>query len=168
MASIFQIAPLPKNLPAERFKVYTQRNLHKLPQISSLSKQQQLEIQVVASVLPFRVNQYVADNLIDWSKVPDDPMFRLVFPQREMLEENDYDLISEALKKGLSKLELEGRARIVRAKLNPNPADQMELNLAELDGEILEGVQHKYSETVLFFPARGQVCHSYCLSLIHI
>ena len=89
-------------------------------------------------------------------------MFRLVFPQREMLEENDYDLISEALKKGLSKLELEGRARIVRAKLNPNPADQMELNLAELDGEILEGVQHKYSETVLFFPARGQVCHSYC------
>ncbi len=162
MASTFQVVPSLKNLSAERFKVYTQRNLHKLPQISLLSKQQRFEIQVVASVLPFRVNQYVAENLIDWSKVPDDPMFRLVFPQREMLEENDYDLMSKALKKGISKPELEEQARVVRAKLNPNPADQMELNLAELDGKILEGVQHKYSETVLFFPARGQVCHSYC------
>ncbi len=162
MASIFKIVPSPKSLLAERFKVYTQRNLHKIPQISSLSKQQQFEIQVVANVLPFRVNQYVAENLIDWSKAPDDPMFRLVFPQREMLEENDYDLMSKALKKGISKPELEEKARIIRAKLNPNPADQMELNLPELDGKALEGVQHKYSETVLFFPARGQVCHSYC------
>ena len=162
MASTFQIVPSLKNLSAERFKVYTQRNLHKLPQISSLSKQQQFEIQVVANVLPFRVNQYVAENLIDWSQVPDDPMFRLVFPQREMLEENDYGIMSEALKKGKSKPELKEQARIIRAKLNPNPADQMELNLAELDGKTLEGVQHKYPETVLFFPARGQVCHSYC------
>ena len=162
MASTFKIVPSSGNLSAERFKVYTQRNLHKLPHISSLSKQQQFEIQVVANVLPFRVNQYVAENLIDWSKVPDDPMFRLVFPQREMLEENDYGIMSEALKKGKSKPELEKQARIIRAKLNPNPADQMELNLAELDGKTLEGVQHKYPETVLFFPARGQVCHSYC------
>ena len=102
MASIFQITPSSENLSSERFKVYTQRNLHKLPHISSLSKQQQFEIQVVANVLPFRVNQYVAENLIDWSKVPDDPMFRLVFPQREMLEENDYGIMSEALKKGKS------------------------------------------------------------------
>ena len=162
MASTFKIVPSSGNLSAERFKVYTQRNLHKLPHISSLSKQQQFEIQVVANVLPFRVNQYVAENLIDWGKVPDDPMFRLVFPQREMLEENDYGIMSEALKKGKSKPELEKQARIIRAKLNPNPADQMELNLAELDGKTLEGVQHKYPETVLFFPARGQVCHSYC------
>src|SRR5690606_41279573 len=27
---------------------------------------------------------------------------------------------------------------------------------------LLDGVQHKYRETVLFFPAQGQTCHSYC------
>ena len=30
------------------------------------------------------------------------------------------------------------------------------------DGERVEGIQHKYRETVLFFPSQGQVCHSYC------
>lgn len=24
------------------------------------------------------------------------------------------------------------------------------------------GVQHKYRETLLFFPSQGQTCHSYC------
>ena len=41
--------------------------------------------QVVGHVLPFRVNSYVVDELIDWSRVPDDPIFRLTFPQAEML-----------------------------------------------------------------------------------
>ena len=30
------------------------------------------------------------------------------------------------------------------------------------DKEELTGVQHKYSETVLVFPAAGQTCHAYC------
>lgn len=29
-------------------------------------------------------------------------------------------------------------------------------------GEPLPGVQHKYRETVLYFPGQGQTCHSYC------
>jgi KamA family protein len=29
-------------------------------------------------------------------------------------------------------------------------------------GQYLQGVQHKYRETVLFFPSQGQTCHAYC------
>jgi L-lysine 2,3-aminomutase len=29
-------------------------------------------------------------------------------------------------------------------------------------GSEVRGVQHKYRETVLFFPAQGQTCHAYC------
>jgi KamA family protein len=47
-------------------------------------------------------------------------------------------------------------------RLNPHPAGQMELNVPRLEGEVLRGLQHKYRETVLFFPASGQTCHSYC------
>ena len=36
------------------------------------------------------------------------------------------------------------------------------MNVPQLDGEPLPGLQHKYRETVLFFPAAGQTCHSYC------
>lgn len=31
-----------------------------------------------------------------------------------------------------------------------------------LDGRRLDGLQHKYAETVLVFPSQGQTCHSYC------
>jgi KamA family protein len=38
----------------------------------------------------------------------------------------------------------------------------MELNIPRVGGRVLPGLQHKYRETVLFFPAAGQTCHTYC------
>ncbi|WP_244191106.1 4Fe-4S cluster-binding domain-containing protein [Prosthecochloris sp. ZM] len=38
----------------------------------------------------------------------------------------------------------------------------MELNTPQLDGIALHGMQHKYRESVLFFPSEAQVCHAYC------
>ncbi len=38
----------------------------------------------------------------------------------------------------------------------------MELNVPSLRGRKLPGMQHKYRETVLFFPSQGQTCHAYC------
>jgi KamA family protein len=48
----------------------------------------------------------------------------------------------------------------IREDLNPHPAGQKELNAPKQ--EELTGVQHKYSETVLVFPAAAQTCHAYC------
>ncbi|WP_428102186.1 KamA family radical SAM protein [Candidatus Rariloculus sp.] len=148
--------------PRERFQAYTQQHLSALPQLAALSPEKRFEIEVVANVLPFRTNRYVAEQLIDWNRVPDDPIFRLVFPQREMLDPEDYAAMAGLLRKRSSRAEIAALANSIRAKLNPHPADQEQLNTAKLDGRTLEGVQHKYDETVLFFPARGQVCHSYC------
>ena len=54
-------------------------------------------------------------------------------------------------------------ARELRAELNPHPAGQMQMNIPLDDaGNRLNGLQHKYRETVLFFPSQGQTCHSYC------
>ena len=72
-------------IQARRFKVFTDRQLDSIPQLQRLSAQQRFEIKVVSRVLPFRVNEYVLEELIDWQQVPDDPIFRLVFPQRQML-----------------------------------------------------------------------------------
>ena len=44
----------------------------------------------------------------------------------------------------------------IRAKLNPHPAGQKSENVPFVNGQGLEGVQHKYPETVLFFPTEGQ------------
>ena len=49
--------------------------------------------------------------------------------------------------------DIERAAADIRAKLNPHPAGQRELNIPREEGETLEGFQHKYRETILFFPS---------------
>jgi KamA family protein len=145
------------------FKVYTQRDLDRIEPLSRLSAAQRFEMKVVSSVLPFRVNQYVIDELIDWSNVPADPIFQLTFPQRDMLAPEHYERIATLIESGAGKAVLEAAVDEVRHELNPHPADQMEMNMPRDDeGHRLDGMQHKYRETVLFFPSQGQTCHSYC------
>lgn len=145
------------------FKVYTQRDLDCIAPLKKLSAKQRFDMRVVASVLPFRVNQYVIDELIDWSNIPDDPMFQLVFPQPGMLSQTHFSRIADLLHGNADKAVLDQAIAEVRAELNPHPADQMALNMPRDEaGERLDGIQHKYRETVLFFPSQGQTCHSYC------
>ncbi|THF63969.1 lysine 2,3-aminomutase [Pseudothauera nasutitermitis] len=145
------------------FKVYTQRDLDRIEALARLSEAQRFEMKVVSAVLPFRVNQYVIDELIDWRRVPDDPIFQLTFPQRGMLAPAHYERVAALLRAGADKDELARVVDAVRHELNPHPADQMEMNMPrDEEGHRLDGIQHKYRETVLFFPSQGQTCHSYC------
>lgn len=144
-----------------RFQVYTERQFDKIEALQCLSEELRFNMRVVANVLPFRVNQYVIDELIDWNNVPQDPVFQLTFPQKEMLAENDFNRMADALREGDRKV-IKQVADDIRQGLNPHPAGQQLLNVPRLDDEALKGMQHKYRETLLFFPSQGQVCHSYC------
>ncbi|MER7008086.1 4Fe-4S cluster-binding domain-containing protein [Dactylosporangium sp. NPDC000555] len=119
------------------------------------------EFDVVTSVLPFRVNNYVVDSLIDWHRPREDPIFNLTFPHRRMLQPEHFDLVASALGSG-DRLSVEHAVAKVRDELNPHPAGQLDANVPQLDGVPLEGLQHKYRETVLVFPAQAQSCHAYC------
>ena len=145
-----------------RLKSYTLANFEKLEQINNLSDQQIHEIKVVGNVLPFKSNNYVVEQLINWDDIPNDPMFILTFPQRDMLKPKHFDLMQTALNSGDTK-NIQETANTIRLQLNPHPAGQMELNVPQLkDGTKLFGIQHKYSETCLFFPSQSQTCHAYC------
>src|SRR5690625_4730362 len=145
-----------------RYKVYTQRQFDKIEPLKRLSPEQRFEIEVVANVLPFRVNEYVIQELINWDNVPNDPVFQLTFPQRGMIAPEDYDRMAELIKRGADRKEITQLASEIHGYLNPHPAGQQEMNVPVFEGEPLGGMQHKYRETVLFFPSQGQVCHSYC------
>ena len=145
------------------FKVYTQRDLDRIEPLVRLSDEQRFEMKVVSTVLPFRVNQYVIDELIDWHNIPADPIFQLTFPQRGMLAPEHFDRVATLIRDGAGKVELDAAVSEIRLELNPHPADQMEMNMPRDEaGNRLDGIQHKYRETVLFFPSQGQTCHSYC------
>ena len=145
------------------YKAYGHHNFRDIPQVQQfLSPEQQHDIDVVGNVLPFKVNNYVVDELIDWSNVPNDPIYALTFPQREMLQPAHFQHMEAAMAQNPSKAELKLAANHIRYQLNPHPAGQMEHNVPELNGIKLTGIQHKYRQTVLFFPQHGQTCHAYC------
>ncbi len=145
-----------------RFRAFSARHLDELGQRAGLSPSERLAVRAVATVLPFRVNSYVLDNLIDWPAAPDDPIYRLVFPQPDMLPERDVALLASLLARNAPAGEVQAAAHQVRLRLNPHPAGQLVLNIPRQLGEPLPGVQHKYRETVLIFPKQGQTCHAYC------
>jgi len=137
-------------------------NYKTLPQIANLPEDLIEAIDIVWSVLPFKTNNYVIDNLIDWERVPNDPIFTLTFPRKEMLRLHHYEKIRKLIKNGASKSEIKAAADEIRLELNPHPAGQLDHNVPQMDGEKIFGMQHKYRETVLFFPGQGQTCHAYC------
>lgn len=145
------------------YAAYTAQTIDRVPQYRALDAELQRSIQIVSRVLPFRVNNYLIEELIDWSRVPDDPIYRLTFPHRDMLTPAQFDRIAALIDAGPGATgELREYVATVREELNPQPAGQLTLNVPRLDGEPVSGLQHKYHETVLFFPAAGQTCHAYC------
>jgi len=163
MTSVPQIIPVQPGPPAEgrRFRAYTAKHLDTLTERAGLPAETRLAVRAVATVLPFRTNSYVTEHLIDWGSAPDDPIYRLVFPQPDMLPAADVARLSDALSSG-GPDEVRRLAHEVRMRLNPHPAGQLALNTPALDDEPMPGLQHKYPETVLFFPRQGQTCHAYC------
>lgn len=144
-----------------RYRPVTSRNIHKTAFWEKLDPEIREAVSVVSQVLPFRSNEYVVEELIDWSNIPHDPIFQLTFPQPGMLAPDVYRRMRRLMEQG-DKGALESAVREVRLSLNPHPAGQLTHNVPKLNGRPLPGLQHKYDETVLFFPARGQTCHAYC------
>jgi len=144
-------------------KIYGLHNFEKIEQVQKYLSTEQIEaIKVVGQILPFKTNNYVIENLINWENVPNDPLFILNFPQKEMLKPEHYYKIQKALNEGLSYDEIQKIANEIRIELNPHPAGQKEKNVPMLNGKRLEGIQHKYRETILAFPVYGQSCHAHC------
>ncbi len=145
-----------------KFKPYTRQTIRQAPQWELLTPEQQEAVQVISHVLPFRTNQYVLDQLIDWDNIPDDPIYRLVFPHRDMLPAHEYWQLRDLVLVKQDDAAAQQLVRQIRLRMNPHPAGQMTHNVPRVNDAPLRGLQHKYKETVLFFPSAGQTCHAYC------
>jgi KamA family protein len=145
-----------------KYQAYARHNLQNIPTYARLSKEHIHAINTVSEVLPFKTNNYVVNELIDWDNYQDDPMFILNFPQEAMLKPSQFRNLSDMVENKASKADLAKHIAELRLNLNPHPAGQLEHNMPTLHGKVLTGIQHKYRETMLFFPTQGQTCHAYC------
>ena len=145
---------------AEKFKPYTRQTIASARQWQWLTPEIQEAVQVVSHVRPFRTNAYVLDQLIDWNNVPDDPMFRLTFGHRDMLDAQQYGQLRQLV---LADQDPAAIARCVHAiwmEMHPHRAGQMTRDVPRVSDTPLRGVQHKHAQTVLFSPSPGQACHA--------
>lgn len=152
----------PANSTAPKYRAFTLQTYRQVPQLNALSDEEKFAIDVVGHVLPFRINNYVIEQLIDWENVPNDPIYRLTVPQQGMLRPEHFNAIAKLLANRASAEQIRKTANAIRLQLNPHPAGQLEYNVPTVNGIKLTGVQHKYRETLLFFPSQGQTCHAYC------
>ena len=146
----------------KQMRFFGLKDIDNIPQLKILSDDERFAIKVVSNVLPFRTNNYVIEELIDWDKVPNDPLFQLTFMQRGMLSEDQFDTMADVLRNKSSPAIVKQTAEEIRLALNPHPAGQMTINVPSMDEIPVQGMQHKYKETCLIFPSSGQTCHAYC------
>lgn len=146
-------------MQSTEYKAFTLFNYRDIQPLSQQDESIREAIEVVGRVLPFKTNNYVIDELIDWNNIPNDPIFTLNFPRAEMLHKKQYRTVQNLIH--APKNILDEAVNDIRLGLNPNPAGQ-EHNVPYLGDIKLRGMQHKYRETVLFFPSQGQTCHAYC------
>lgn len=145
----------------ERYKPYTAKSIRETPYWSRLTPLLQEALTVVSRVMPFRTNEYVLRELIDWDAIPDDPIFRMTFPHPDMLLKHEYIALRDLIQEG-DETAIRRQIEAIWRRMNPHPAGQLTHNGVTLNGKVLPGIQHKYRETVLFFPGAGQTCHAYC------
>jgi L-lysine 2,3-aminomutase len=150
---------MPNRTESSPIKYITARELGEMPELRRLPDGRREAMLAVAQVLPFRVNNYVVDELIDWNRVPEDPMFQLTFPQPEMLSAGQR---ARVMATAGDRRERRRVLAAIREELNPHPSGQLTHNVPVVDDEPVRGVQHKYAETCLVFPSFGQSCHAFC------
>src|SRR5690625_6142626 len=97
------------NTKTIKYRAFSVRNFRRIPQIENLTEEDKRTIEVVGNVLPFKVNNYVIDELIDWDNYKNDPIFHLTFPQKGMLEPEDFHTMEQALNTTDKRMELRDR-----------------------------------------------------------
>ena len=158
--------------PNERYKAISLQAVDKIAENHPEILPHLDDIRLSGLIFPFKASPYFVDELIDWSvgsaKVKDDPFYRLVFPTLDMLSTKHREKLVKA-KETNDPSHLMNVVAEIHRDLNPHPAGQKTLNAPKTNGggeenlsASLTGVQHKYSETVLVFPAAAQTCHAYC------
>ena len=102
-----------------KMKFYGLRHIDSIPQLQQLTEDERFGLKVVSNVLPFRTNNYVVEQLIDWSNIPDDPIYQLTFMQKGMLQKKHFNKMADALMKNSTPNEIKTIANEIRTELDP-------------------------------------------------
>ena len=126
-----------------------------------LSKEALLSLKAVSAVLPFKTSSYIIEQLIDWDRAPDDPVFQMAFPQPGQLPEDDFALIRRLIADDVPASLIAATGRNIRKGL-VHLETKGPVCVPTLNGKTLPGLWHQFRETLMAFPAPAQTCFAFC------
>ncbi len=133
-----------------------------IPEIMHLTLQQKLDLKAASWIIPFKTNKYIINELIEWSNIPQDPMYQLTLNYPELLDEIDLHHIQKMQSASLLPKELQSQGeKILQKILAPYFASLVESTVSQKRNIIL-GLIHHFPHTVLLFPISAQDCFAYC------
>ncbi|MEM6270157.1 MAG: lysine 2,3-aminomutase [Bacteroidota bacterium] len=141
---------------------YTYRSFKKSKYYSRLNASERETFDVLAKMFHFKANNYVLDELISWEMVDDDPIYKLVFPRREMLHPTDFGILSCFQQSGVPDGALRPYYDRIKSYMQPRTLTS-ELSFPEIDGTRLPGMYSNFPTMLSLYPAlMSKTCHAYC------
>ena len=138
------------------YKSYSATSFKNTPFFDKLSLPQQNEFNIVTKILHFKVNDHVINNLINWEDLENDPLYKLIFPQRGMVLDKDYLRLQNRIDISADNTSIELASLVARKNLYPP-------YIPENDSHIqIDGLYHLLPKTLELFPTKASTCHAYC------
>lgn len=145
-----------------KFISYNNTSFKKTQYYQKLPEQEREIFDILSSVFHFKVNTYVLEQLINWDMVPNDPIYKLIFPRKEMLPEEDYRYLSLLYQSGLDQKTLMPFMEKVKQKMYPE-VKSIASSVPKVNGKRVRGMYSNFGTIVSLFPdPMAKTCHSYC------
>jgi L-lysine 2,3-aminomutase len=134
--------------------------------LSSLGERQLLtdeilrELRILSHVFPLKNTAYVINTLIDWHACPDDPVYRLTFPRKEMLKSGAYEILDRLSEKTAH--ETKTAALQIRMQTEWQHILKTATYTNNKKTAVASGIWHQVPNTILLFPAPLQECFAHC------
>lgn len=136
---------------------YSSQTFKKTKYYQNLLASEKTSFDILTNVFHFKTNTYILENLINWEQVPDDPIYRLNFPNKKMLSAKNYELLLDAHQKQDNNL-----AQTIRDLKSAEVVIDYNL-IPQIDNGFIKGAYQAFPNLLFLFPAPMiTTCHAYC------
>ncbi len=134
----------------------------KTEQYQRMPSEEQAHFHLLTSVFPFKLNNYAMENLIDWDTIPNDPMYRLLFPRKEMLSGLDFLFLQESAQDNPEDATSSIAKLNIRKKMQPL-VPTYPTSYPQFDGMRVQGAYRSFeNQLTLIARPMASTCHAYC------
>jgi len=139
-----------------KYHEFTYKNIDSLKDFCPIPDKTLQQLKLLASVFPFKTNNYVISNLINWENLENDPVYITNFPQPSFLNEELKKLL-DSCEYGNSLCEMKFSIKIRQSIISQmKPAEEI------FNNELPNGLYHRFPHTLMLFPAEARFCHGIC------